>query len=361
MQSGKVNEPEDDGASSRPGSSLDRARDWFRMAPANNDHHPAVRTAIGVGVPLLLLIVVGRIDLAVFASFGAFTGIYGRNEPHRQRLEHQAKAGLLLLLAVFAGALCSAAGVGTWGIVLGATLVAGLGTAATGFGRLKPAGSLFHIFAFGAIASIPSHPPIWQGMLTAAASVAFSLAVGQFVRAFPRYRTPWIKPVHTPFTSTERQVIWLEAAQYAVAAGAAGSIATLLGIGHNYWAMVAAVVPLAGPTVSHRLGRGVNRILGTTLGLVLTLLILLLGLPPWGIVLVIVLMQFLAESFIARQYALAQVFVTPLALMSTELAHPSSPGLLIKDRALETLIGAAVGVVVVLSMHYRSRRRPDAG
>jgi hypothetical protein len=43
--------------------------------------------------------------------------------------------------------------------------------------------------------------------------------------------------------------------------------------------------------------------------------------------------------------------------MSTELAHPSSPGLLIQDRALETLIGAAVGVAVVLSMYYRGRSR----
>lgn len=335
-----------------------RTPEWFRMAPAHNDHHPAVRTAIGVGVPLLTLVLVGRIDLAIFASFGAFTGIYGRNEPHRERLGHQAKAGALLLLVIFAGTLCSRAGIDTWGIVIGTTIVAGAGTLATGFGRLKPAGSLFHMFAFAAIASVPGQPPIWQAMLTAAATVVFSLIVGQIAQVLPSPRTPWVKPVRAPFDHSGRQAIWLEAAQYTVAAGLAGSLATLMGIGHNYWAMVAAVVPLAGPTVSHRLGRGVNRILGTSVGLGLTLLILLLGLPPWMMVLVIALMQFLAENFIARQYAIAQIFVTPLALMSTELAHPSSPGPLIQDRALETLIGAAVGVGVMLSMHYRSRHRP---
>ena len=59
---------------------------------------------------------------------------------------------------------------------------------------------------------------------------------------------------------------------------------------------------------------------------------------------------------IARQYALAQVVVTPLALVSTELAHPSNPALLIKDRALETVIGAAVGMAMVLTVHLRNQR-----
>lgn len=80
---------------------------------------------------------------------------------------------------------------------------------------------------------------------------------------------------------------------------------------------------LAGPTVTHRPG--------------LTFLILLLGLPPWMIVLVIALMQFLPESFVARLYAIAQIFVTPLALMTTELVHSSSPGTLLVDRTLQTL------------------------
>jgi uncharacterized membrane protein YccC len=53
--------------------------------------------------------------------------------------------------------------------------------------------------------------------------------------------------------------------------------------------------------------------------------------------------------FIARQNVLAQIFVTPLALISTLLVVPSSPGILLRDRILETVIGAAVGIAVVLA------------
>lgn len=334
-----------------------RTREWFAIAPAYNDHHPAIRVAIGIGVPLLTLVLIDRIDLAIFGAFAAFTGIYGRNQPHRQRLGSQLKAGSLLLALMFAAAMCAHGGIGPWGIVIGTTIVAGVGTLGTGFGRLKPAGSLFHIFAFGAIASVPHQAPVWQGMLTATVTFIFALVIGQSARVVRSRRTPWAKPIYPKFTQADRSAILLEAALYMLAAGAAGSIATALGIGHNYWAMVAAIVPLIGVSTMSKVGRSVNRILGTTVGLGLTWLILLLGLAPWQLVLTIALLQFLAEVYIARQYSIAQIFVTPLALMSTELANPGSPSVLIADRALETLIGSAVGIFVVLYMHYRDKKR----
>jgi uncharacterized membrane protein YccC len=93
----------------------------------------------------------------------------------------------------------------------------------------------------------------------------------------------------------------------------------------------------------------VQRIVGTCLGLVLLAGILLLQPAPWQTVLVIAACQFGAEMFIARQYLLAQIFVTPLALISTLLVAPSAPALLLRDRIVETIIGAAVGIAVVLA------------
>jgi hypothetical protein len=54
---------------------------------------------------------------------------------------------------------------------------------------------------------------------------------------------------------------------------------------------------------------------------------------------------------------LAQVFVTPLALISTLLVAPSSPAFLLRDRIVETVIGAAVGVAVVLAPTVGRRLR----
>ena len=348
--------------------------EMFSIAPANKDHHPALRCAVGVFVPLLTLVLLGRLDLAIFASFGAFTGIYGRGEPHGSRFFLQLRAGLLMLLVILLASLAARAG-GAWGLdsagttwllVLATTVVAGGCSVAISWLRLRPAGSLFHIFAFAAIASIPNQPPLWEGMLVAVLTTAFCLLIGFSARVLPSHRTPWVWPRPLRRTPDERRTAWLEGLGYFVAAGLAGSLATLagqrLGFGHNYWAMVAAVVPLVGHTTVHRVRRGVQRIIGTVLGLVVLAGILLLGLEPWQTVLVMALCQFGAELFIARQYLLAQVFVTPLALISTLLVAPASPTSLLRDRIVETVIGAAVGIAVVLApvLGRRVRRVPGS-
>ncbi|MET3720135.1 MULTISPECIES: FUSC family protein [unclassified Arthrobacter] len=342
----------------------------FTIGPSKNDHHPAIRCAIGIFVPLILLVVLGRLDLAIFASFGAFTGIYGRNEPHGTRLVLQLRAGLLMLLVMFLAALAGRMGdawgldgmASTWLLVLATTLVAGSCSVAISLLRLRPAGSLFHIFAFAAIASVPNQPPLGDGMLVAVLTTALALVIGFSARLMPRCRTPWTWPPPLRLLADERRATWLEGLGYLVAAGVAGSLATVagqwLGFGHNYWAMVAAVVPLVGHTTRHRVSRGIQRIMGTILGLALLAGVLLVGLAPWQTVLVIAVCQFGAELFIARQYVLAQLFVTPLALISTLLVVPSSPGILLRDRIVETVIGAAVGVAVVLApVAWRRLRR----
>ncbi|MFJ4209166.1 FUSC family protein [Paenarthrobacter sp. NPDC089675] len=329
------------------------------MGPGNKDHHPALRCAVGVFVPLITLTLIGRLDLAVFASFGAFTGIYGRNEPHSVRFRSQVRAGgfmlLIILCASLTARLAPALGIEgisySWLLTAATTLVAGLASVVVAAWRLRPGGSLFHIFAFAAIASITAQPPLWEAMFVAVLTTVLCLLIGMSARVAKSHRTPWKRPPRIRHTQPERRAIWLEGAGYLVAAGLAGTIATLvgqrLGFGHTYWAMVAAVVPLVGHSTRHRVSRGVQRIAGTVIGLVLLAGILWLNPAPWAMVLVIAACQFGAELFIARQYLVAQVFVTPLALFATLLAAPVDPNLLLRDRIVETVIGAAVGVAVV--------------
>lgn len=348
--------------------------EMFTLAPGNKDHQPASRCAVGVFVPLITLVLLDRLDLAIFASFGAFAGIYGRNEPHAKRFSLQIRAGALMLVVMLLAGLTARAGVAfalpdaetTWLQVAATTLVAGGCSLIVAWWRLRPAGSLFHIFAFAAIASIPHQPPLWQGMAVAVVTVAFSLLIGMSSRMVRSRRSPWVRPAPAPLAPAEKRTALLESIGYLVAAGLAGTLATLLGerlgFGHNYWAMVAAVVPLVGHTTRHRVSRGLQRMVGTALGLVLLAGILLLQPAPWQTVLVIAACQFGAEMFIARQYVLAQIFVTPLALISTLLVVPAAPGILLRDRILDTVIGAAVGIAVVLAptawRRLRARRNP---
>ena len=58
-----------------------------RAAPKRLRGWPG-RAAVAVAVPLFVLFAVGRLDLTAYATFGAFTALYGRNEPYRVRVPH---------------------------------------------------------------------------------------------------------------------------------------------------------------------------------------------------------------------------------------------------------------------------------
>ncbi len=146
--------------------------------------------------------------------------------------------------------------------------------------------------------------------------------------------------------------------RYVVALSAAGALSTGLGWEHPYWAMVAAVVVLAVPDLASRLVRGLQRMVGTLLGIGIAAAVLARSHRQgvWAVV-VIAALQVLAELFVGRNYALALLFVTPLALMMGQLVAPSPVGPLLGDRLLETVVGSFVAMAVLLVVPDRLPRR----
>lgn len=331
---------------------MGRATDFFRVGPRQHDHLPALRVALGVAIPLVLLLWAGRIDLTIYAVFGSFTGIFGRGEAHWLRVQHQVQAGGLILAGTAVGlltALYSSTAQhddGPWAVVVGSILVAGAGSVASDRLGIRPAGPFFPLFAFAACASIPSSAPLTQSLGVAVLAFLLSLIIGASGWIRPRHRGTW--PGRRRVTPPDRRTVAVNASRFALAAGVAGSVAVLTGLGHNYWAILSAVVPLAAATRSMRLERAGWRVTGTLAGVGITALIVAAGPVSWQLVLIVIVLQFGAEMFVVRHYGLAMLFITPLALLMTQLAHPITLETLLAERVLETGIGAVVGVVIVL-------------
>ncbi|SDL01820.1 Fusaric acid resistance protein-like [Arthrobacter sp. ov407] len=349
-------------------SLLHHIRSLHSLAPANKDHVSAWRVAISVAVPTLALLVAGRPELIGYAVFGALTGMYGRTEPHQLRLRHQGQAAILLLAGVGVGVFLSVHHIHSWALVITEAAFAGVGSLFTDRTALKPAGPFFGILALGACASVPAAVPWQTAVLIAAGSAAFSIMVG--FGGWFRGRT-WQRGFRrnvTVLRGAGRRAAWLHAARYVSAVGAAGTIGVLSGSGHPHWAMAAAAVPLAGADLPSSVYRGVHRIVGTLLGLVVVAAILFPwpGSPPLAfpgheaavLACLVIVLQFSTELFMARHYGLAMVSFTPVILLIGQLAAPADPRVLVTERALETLVGAAVGILVVLLTRRRSPAIP---
>lgn len=330
---------------------------WWRSARAL-DLEVALRAAVAAAVPLAILVAVGRIDWASYAAFGGMVAIFGRSEPYGIRLRTVTAAAAAQLIATGLGILLAASGAQP--AAQAGALVLVVGTVIVGFNLLgvTPSTPLFAVFGLLVCAAQPVDDGTgWQrwGVAWAAAGFAWLLAMSGWLlrrlagdrarRAFkplPR-RTP------TRLRGYADPRLWLNVAQNALAALAAGGIAVALGLGHPYWAVVSAIAVIPPARAAHTISRAVHRVLGTIAGVAATALVLWPEPSVWVLVAVVAVCQFGAEVLVTRHYGTALVFVTPMALTVAHLASPVPVATLIGDRVVETLLGAAVGVIAVLA------------
>lgn len=329
----------------------------LRVGPHRGDHRVALRAAVSVAVPLLVLWAVGRLDLSIYASFGAFAALYGRHDVFRDRIRMQASAGGVLLCAMLIGTALSVLAAPAVLSIVVVALVAAAVTLLAYVLQWHPPGPLFTVFATGACATIPATGASFGAvLLVGGASVLFGLALTALVAVVTRTTAeaaPKARPAVGPVAAEM-------AASVAAAIVGAGVVGLLLGGTHWYWAAVGAVAAVSGAQLNARVIRGIQRLVGTLLGVLVAAGILALDMPPLAVIAVVVVLQGAAELFIGRNYGIAMVFVTPLALLMVHLAAPTPVADLLTDRVLETIIGVVVGTVVAVTsaaLRRRSRRR----
>lgn len=322
------------------------AKEVARIGPAQSDHLPALRVGLSVSVPLLVLLALGRPELSIYAVFGGFTAMYGRNDTYRPRLIHQGRAALLLTSGLAVGVLLSVARAQPWVLVLVESLFAVAGSLVADRMGLRPSGPFYAIFALGACASVPATIPLWLAVSICAASAAFSIVVG--VSGWVRNRT-WSPPPQAITVDIARsRAMRVHAARYLIAVVIAGTLGVLGGAGHANWTMAAAAVPLAATNTKSRLLRGIHRVIGTLAGILLTAVILLPGFDRTTLTVLLMVLLFPTELFMMRHYGLAMMFFTPAILLMSQLAYPISRHVLVTDRGIETLLGASIGMAVAI-------------
>ncbi|MFC4376121.1 FUSC family protein [Nocardia halotolerans] len=326
-----------------------RARPLIRRFTIELDHLPATRVFVGLAVPGLILVAADRTDLLIYAVFGSFTGMYGFAEAPRQRLAHQCEAAVVLVGAVGAGILLAHVHAPPVVLVSAVATFAAVASPVTDRLGLRPEGPFFGIFAFGAIAMVAGaqRRPV-AALLVCATTAVLCVLVGYLessrqVRRSGADAVPvWIRPHRSG------RVSLTQSGRYALAISISGGIGILLGVGHANWAMAGAAVPLAAATSRDRITRGLHRVIGTFIGLLVAAPLLIPGPSPTMLALAIIALLYPTELFMARHYAVALGFFTPLIMAMTELADPTDPLTMLTERGLDTVLGVAVGIAVAL-------------
>ena len=132
------------------------------------------------------------------------------------------------------------------------------------------------------------------------------------------------------------------------------AIAHFLGIAHPFWVPLTCAAVLQGLTTAAIAQRSLQRVMGTTIGLILAGTLLSLHPSSYTAAIFIIALQLAMLYFIAKNYGISVVFITSLALVVIYSGTHAAAIPLMWARLKDTLLGSLIGTIAALTLWRRA-------
>lgn len=313
-----------------------------------------VRSGVAMGFPIALFTVLGHAQLGMIAMLGAFTAMYCPALDQRDRLRVLPYVALALVLCSMLGVAFSFSTNASILCLIGVTAVSS--TLCQGIG-MPPPGTVFFVLLTAVSSRLATlHvrtgdlvAPWWIPLLVAAGAVGALLAGSVTWLLFRARSIPSAEPALRPsfkwfHLDRGSTIVTIRMTVGVTLACFTGSY---LGALKSYWVVLPVVAILQmGHNRRLTITRGVQRIIGTLLGVGLFALLLQLPDRPAAFMLKVMFLQFATDVVITRNYALGLFFITALALIIATVGPPLDPAVVIRDRVIDTVMGIGIAVLV---------------
>jgi len=144
----------------------------------------------------------------------------------------------------------------------------------------------------------------------------------------------------------ERRVVALMLESTVIALFVSGGylFALLIELDNPYWVPISTLAILQGATYRAVWQRNVHRIFGTAIGMGLAWTIFSLSPNAWTLAVLVMLLSFLIEVLVTRNYGLAVIFITPLTVIFADSALAvADTNSLILTRLIDIMLGSLIG------------------
>lgn len=313
---------------------------------------------------MALFTALGDEQLGLLASLGGFTALYAMDRPLRQQGRILPLVALGLVASAAVGELMAGSFLNNLG---GAVVVAGLSTLLTFGTRLGPPGPVLFVLVAMLSAHVKSSSALRDldlpmGGLTllvaggAVLAVGVSLASSALARRWsPEEAAADERPLDLRVDRSVRDAVGRIVAGVALAVLASHWWEAF----RPHWVVISTMAILQGALDRQfTLVRAIQRVLGTVLGLALFELVLLGEPRGFALVALVMVLQFGIEVVVQRNYVLGLLFITPLALTIATFGQHTSATLTMTGRVLDTLLGAAVALAVLVAVMLGRRWWP---
>ena len=310
-----------------------------------------VAAAISVGLPVFVGAALDHFSSAVLASMGGLVILYMQQTGVARRM-------MTLAVCSFGFATSFALGVLTsfnpYLSALTLALTAFMVTLVCRLFSVPPPGSFFFILVACIARTLPFDLLLAAertGILIfgciGACLVALIYSLVQQLFRDPR--------TASPVAAGDRRVaaIILESAVISVFIGGGYLAALLIQLDNPYWVPVSTAAIMQGATFRAVWHRNVHRIFGTFVGMALAWAIFSLSPDPWTLAVLVMLLSFLIEALVTRNYGLAVIFMTPLTVIFADSAYAAADtDRLIMARMIDIVIGSVIGYVGGWVIHH---------
>ena len=154
----------------------------------------------------------------------------------------------------------------------------------------------------------------------------------------------------------KNSIVFISALRFGVITVIAAIIAYEFNLARSYWVPLSCVAVLSGATIVATFHRSIQRGIGTIVGILIASILLSIQPSGYLIALFILLLTFITELFIVKNYGLAALFFTPSALLMAESTSHGSFNFsyFASARIIDVLIGSAIGLLGVWFVGRRS-------
>jgi len=154
----------------------------------------------------------------------------------------------------------------------------------------------------------------------------------------------------------KNSIIFISSLRFGIVLTIAAIIAYQFGFQRSYWVPLSCAAVMSGATIVATFHRAIQRSIGTIVGILIAGLILSVQPSGYVIVFFILILTFITELFIVKNYGLAALFFTPNALLMAESTNQGmfSFSYFASARLIDILIGSTIGLISVLLVGRRS-------
>lgn len=315
----------------------------FAFRKSERHWHIPILAGLSVGIPLFLGYIFDNLSNGILASTSGLLILYISFTAVANRMVSLMVCSFIFILSYFVGAIGS---FNIWLAPLILCVYVFLLNLIIRYFKFKAPGNFFFILIVSLaicqdfdLSSIPER----VGVVTLGTISTCTLA---FIYSMCTMKNYTLANERIVFEKAKR-IDAGESAILGLFVGGALLIATFFKLDNPYWVPVSCAAVMQGATRRHIWERSINRVVGTFIGAGLAWFLLDLEMTGLAICITIVLLQFIVEVVVVRQYAVAVIFITALTIFLAEGSHDISQNAdqSIYIRFFDIFLGCIIGAV----------------